>query len=835
MITAKGMKVKMRSIIRKFYLFGFISSIIVALGLFFQFNYFSNILSDETEILTTQSSDLAVSEINRSLVSKGQVIQDAADYISIEEGGKEETLAYLIKLLDNNSLFTSIYFGSVDNLVINSSGWVPPKDFDLRTRPWYIKAVKEKKLIFTEAFVNASKDKLIITIAKPVYNSNNQLLGVVAGDVSIKDIIATIDNRKINKKGYSFLIDGKGSILANPNYKYDLRSELKNISEVSDGVNVQMIQNKFGKTKVLMDGIEGYLAYQSIENTDWIIGSFIPLNEYIKVRIQLLRIFIITLIFSLVFFSFLLRLQKKYFLKPTSLLDEDVRKINIEEKIVYRVPLEEKDPFGMLRKSINSLLDKTQEFFIQLEEEKEKLKESLERNSAIVNAMPDLIFVINHEGYFVDFQASDESLLYVSKDEFIGKTIWHVMPKEITDIGYEKIQTAIETSILQSFEYTLEMPQGEENFELRIVKSRENEVIAISRNITERKRMEQKVLYLSYHDQLTGLYNRRFYEEELMRLDTKENLPMTIVLGDLNGLKLINDSFGHAVGDELIKKVAEVIRLGCRGHDIIARLGGDEFVIILPKTDAFETQQVLKRITDMSLNEKIGSIDISISFGYETKNNEKENIQDIFKNAEDYMYKEKLFQSPSMRGKTIKAIVNTLHEKNKREEQHSLRVSELCKSMGEALGLHKYENAELKSVGLLHDIGKIAIDENVLNKPSKLTDDEWTEIKRHPEIGYRILSTVNDMSQMAEYILYHHERWDGRGYPKGLKGEEIPLVSRIIAIVDSYDAMISERNYRSALSKKVAIAELQKNAGIQFDPELVKLFIEKVLGQISGL
>lgn len=138
---------------------------------------------------------------------------------------------------------------------------------------------------------------------------------------------------------------------------------------------------------------------------------------------------------------------------------------------------------------------------------------------------------------------------------------------------------------------------------------------------------------------------------------------------------------------------------------------------------------------------------------------------------------------------------------------------------------------KLKSVGLLHDIGKIAIEENILNKPGKLTNDEWKEFKRHPEIGYRILSTVNDMAEMSEYVLAHHERWDGRGYPKGLKGEGISLQSRIINIVDSYDAMTSERSYRSALPEEIAIEELRKNAGLQFDPQLVRVFIEKVLNK----
>ena len=703
----------MKTLIRKFYVIGTLVVVVIALGLYLQFNYFNKIFISEAEKGTTYWSYSVGNDISNNLLRKGQVVTDIADYIQLGNWDKDDLLAYMKGLMNSNPYFSSIYYGTTENVMINGSGWVPSKNFDLRTRPWYLKAVNEKKLIFTEAFVNASKDKLIITIAKPVYNSNNQLLGVIAGDVSIKDIISIVQQENTMGKGYSFLIDGNSNIFAHPKYEYDLISNLKSVKEISEELDSYISDNKLGINKIILEGIDGYLAYHPIANTDWKIASFIPLDEYTLREEGFWRIFIITLLSSLAVFIIFLLQQKKHFITPMIALSDDIQKINLEEDITYRLPSDEKDIFAVLRKSINHALNKIQELFYQVEA----------KEAALTAA----------------------------------------------------------------------------NAELE---------------------------YLSYHDVLTGLHNRRFFEEELVRLDASENYPLTILMADVNGLKLVNDSFGHSMGDELLVKVAESIKKGCRTYDVSARLGGDEFVVLLPKTNGFEAEQIIKGIKAAALKEDLGSIDISISFGYDTKEQEEENIRDILKKAEDYMYKKKLYESPSMRGKTIKAIINTLNEKNKREEQHSQRVSVLCKHMGEVIGLAEGEVQELITVGLLHDIGKIAIDESILNKAGNLTEDEWEEMKRHPEIGYRILSTVNDMSEMAEYVLSHHEKWDGTGYPKGLKGEEIPLQSRILSIADAYDAMTSERSYRISMSKEEAIMELKNYAGLQFDPELIKVFIE---------
>jgi len=351
------------------------------------------------------------------------------------------------------------------------------------------------------------------------------------------------------------------------------------------------------------------------------------------------------------------------------------------------------------------------------------------------------------------------------------------------------------------------------------------------KNAIELMKRNEGIFYLSYHDVLTGLYNRRFYEEEIKRMDTEKNLPISIIMGDINGLKLVNDTFGHDKGDELLQAAAVAIQGICRINDIAARWGGDEFIILLPKKNKDEIGRIVQKIKDLYSVQNVSSIDVSISFGWDTKEKMDEDLVKVLKNAENYMYRYKSLENESVRSNMINTIIKTLHEKNPREEKHSKRVSEICQKIGEAMGLSEIEINKLKVVGLLHDIGKIAIEEDILNKPGKLTDQEWDEIKRHPAIGYRILNSSYEMLELAECVLSHHEKWDGTGYPRGLKGEVIPRLASIISLADSYDAMTSERSYRKALNEDLVLVEIKKNAGTQFDPEIARIFVKKVLGK----
>lgn len=350
-------------------------------------------------------------------------------------------------------------------------------------------------------------------------------------------------------------------------------------------------------------------------------------------------------------------------------------------------------------------------------------------------------------------------------------------------------------------------------------------VTIFSQDISERKKYEQSILYLSYRDPLTNLYNRRYFVEELQKLDHPKYYPLSVVTADINGLKIMNDAFGHDAGDTLLCTISDDLVKIFKNDHRIARIGGDEFVILLPQTDREQALKIIEKAKESIEKKLIHGMSVSVSFGLSTKTMD-ESITDIIKFAEDDMYTHKLFEISSHRNETIKTILNTLHEKNPREENHSKRVSLICKKIGHALNMSREELKLLEAISNLHDIGKIAIDDAILNKPGKLDDREWEMIKKHPEIGYRILSSSPEYSEIALDILSHHERYDGKGYPRGIKGEEIPIRARIITVADSYDAMVSERPYRKPLTHEEAIEEIRRYLGTQFDPNIGQLFID---------
>lgn len=333
------------------------------------------------------------------------------------------------------------------------------------------------------------------------------------------------------------------------------------------------------------------------------------------------------------------------------------------------------------------------------------------------------------------------------------------------------------------------------------------------------------IKYLSCHDMLTGLYNRHYIEEIIEQVDNEDNLPISVVLIDINGLKIANNIFGHELGDSLLKSVANLLRSHCKTSDYVGRWGGDEFVIVMPKTPKVEAEETIRELREIKIPIDENNLTLSLSFGCSCKDNKETTMRSTVQHAEEYMYHQKLLDGKSYRNSIISTLLATLYEKSNETEAHSKRIEKYCHAIAREMGLSSKEIDDISLLALLHDIGKIGIHPNILQKPNALTKEEWEEMKQHPEIGYRIARSAPELAMIAELILFHHERWDGAGYPRGLEKEKIPLACRILSVVDSFDAMTNDRIYRKAMPVSEAMAEIVKNSEKQFDPQIVNILL----------
>jgi diguanylate cyclase (GGDEF)-like protein/PAS domain S-box-containing protein len=472
----------------------------------------------------------------------------------------------------------------------------------------------------------------------------------------------------------------------------------------------------------------------------------------------------------------------------------------------------------------------------------EQIGNSKELYKMLLQSIGEGLLAADKSGKILFINNATQSLTGLNHEEVYGKNLSQVLniTSEDSTADFEDIISKLlcfdkggKTRI--TGEYILTPKRGRRRYisiSSSPIKDNEENVngfVLTFRDVTEEKGKQRYIEYLCYHDQLTGLGNRRFLDEEITRIDKRENLPISVIMADVNGLKMVNDAFGHKMGDQLLKKAAEILSSSCRKGDIVSRLGGDEFIILLPKTTKEEAGRIAKRLNMATSYISVGFVSVSVSYGWETKVRMEENIHDVIKKADNNMYRRKLFEGPDSRERIVNTITQTLYETHPVEGEHSKRVSQLSKLIGRALGLGDKELSELESVGLVHDIGKIAIDKEILRKNESLNPEELNEYKRHPEIGYRILSSVSDMVDVAEFVLAHHENWDGTGYPRGLKGNQIPVQSRIVAIADAYDNMSRSRFSGKIMPMEEIIEIFEKTSGILFDPEIIRVFIYIIL------
>ena len=446
--------------------------------------------------------------------------------------------------------------------------------------------------------------------------------------------------------------------------------------------------------------------------------------------------------------------------------------------------------------------------------------------------------VENGEGQSFAFIVCDanNSFMNITGSErvaVIGRKVSDVLPRLDTIISYWygrdiKSNSSIEHSCSEFYH-----EESKQCYEVTIFRVRPGYCAILLHDISERKFAEEKIRFYCFHDQLTGLYNRRFFEEEMNRLDSERFLPISIIMADLNGLKLVNDTYGHSAGDEMLKETAEILRDCCRAEDIITRLGGDEFVVFLPNTNHDDAAAICDRIKSRCSMSSVRDMPVSVALGVAVKDSPDITMIETLSEAETLMYRNKYIENREVKNNLLTCFINKIKEKGCETEEHIALMMDTAFKIGRNLALPESELRRLRLLITLHDIGIIGVYKDILMSSSSLTTDEWSVIKKHPEIGYRITRATEEYACVAEDILSHHERWDGKGYPRGLKGEGIPLLARITTIADAYEVMTSGRPYKEAVSQEEALAEIIRCAGTQFDPALVKIFLSELVGEES--
>jgi len=818
--------------LKKTYLLGAIFFVVMVVLFLTSFFFSFNLVKEkQTENLLLERDNTANNVVHYFHEIETTIL-NIETYILEENNTDDELLAYLQSISQDNNLFYSIYLAiSEDGTMINSSGFVPGPDFDFTTRPWYIAATEAEGISYTAGYLNATQDRLIINVTKAIYKDNN-LYGVLSTDIDISSISSLIETKEIGDNGFVFLTDSQNQLIAKPGLSIDQLS-----LEETDIIDMQAydLEQSGFINDISVDGVNGVLAHTQIANDQYKLFVFLPMDEFQSPIAFVRDVFIVVLTIYVLTTLVLLAVYSRQISRPYEKLIKSILKINIDDSPSYRLNTQDNKDYKNVIKAVNQVLESTEYYLIENRQQQHELKLENQRVKLLMNSTADIIFELDLDKRFISVYGKGLKKLNLKSSDFIGRTVTDIFGldgKERDEI-YDKAlkgQSAI-------YDWSFEKDNRTIYFESSIspVYDEFEKIIGavgITRDVTEPVERQKQIEHISTHDFLTNIYNRRYFVEAYLQLQESKQYPIGLLMMDLNGLKIYNDAYGHDVGDQVLKTTAEMIEEIAPKEAVFARIGGDEFALLTSLLDESELEVIKGKIQLKLNNTKINNLSISMAIGIHIIE-EQLPIETLIQVAEDHMYRNKITEGKSSRNNSIKMILETLSSTYETEKIHAEEVSQLSEAIGKALNLKADDIKELKLAGLYHDIGKITLPKSILYKPSSLTDQEYEVIKKHTENGYNILRAADQYSNLANYALSHHERYDGKGYPQGLKGNDIPLFSRIICIADAYQSMTSYRPYKDKLSQEEAIKELERCSGTQFDPKITEIFIKKVIKKIS--
>ncbi len=806
---------------------------------------FSSRMTADAYIIAEKRANRVAGEIGLWFAVEARGVELAAAQIALM--GKTPEAGNMLTLLRGvhsaSPALRSVYYGTVDNHMINSSGWVPPPGWDLRQRPWYLKAqaAPARGLVFTDPFLNASGDAMIVTVAKPVYSAEGNLLGVVGADIELGTIARFLVDTPITAGSASLLYNG-GALITGARDTLDAPL----LAEVERHLPFAGAGQMYMGTGMLRDR----MLYVPVPRVGWHLVAYVPWEDFFP-HARTLWLYVGLIGVSAA--GLMIGLASFYYGQvsaPLLALEQTINSLHIREDCFDRIPPAARPGrFAALVSSINDLLDRAQSYYLEVHTAKVEMEAMNTRlEIAVTEERESREELEIRQGYWrALFENAKDAIVVVdmscaitaANDAFLRLFEWdskEVLGRNIdTVVACHRLEEAESLSRqlavgMADFATTRLTRFGQEiEVEISIVPIRAlNQVegaYAIYRDVRARRTAEREMQRLSQYDQLTGVHNRAYFDLTLRELEQRGAAPISVLLGDTNGLKLINDAFGHALGDEMLRLSADALRSCARPGDILARVGGDEFAMILPQTTEEEAEALVACIEAECRARSEGLRQLSIAFGVSCKSTATENLSQLFILAEDRMYRRKLREGKSVRGSLITSLMQALEEKTRDTTAHSDRMGDLARDLAKRMGIFGSDLDDIHLLATLHDIGKIGVPDHILNKPSQLSPEEWEIMKKHSEIGYRIAGATVELAHLAEGILHHHERWDGTGYPYALVEEDIPMHARIIAVVDAYDAMTNRRSYRGALTHEDALACIRAGIGRQFSPPVAEAFL----------
>ncbi len=732
--------------------------------------------------------------------------------------------------------------------------------FDPRTRVWYQAAEEAEGIVFSPLYKHFVMDDLTVSAAIAIRDEEGQLEGVLGAHIILSYMDQFLSELTKPQDATAVIVEREtGYLIANSldldnvRIRKDGTLERTHIDTIGTPALLQAFSEYESNAKNSMvipsDGNTFYINVSRFmqPGVDWLILSAVPEGKLVAGIVDsMVRTIWLTVLAILVAIGLYYKISKKLFQPIDGLIDTTERFSQGDYSV--RLPIVRQDEIGkmadafnkmadIIDASIEHLEDKITERTQTLQAVNMALKDSQEELQLLLDSTVEAIYGIDKEERCTFINASGLRLLgYAQQKELLGKNMHQMIHHSYPDGA---VMSGKECKIKRVFQAEQGIHVTDEVFWRKDGTSFDVEYYAYPQykgeeiigavvtflDNTERKQHEEHIRYLSYHDSLTGLYNRVYFEQALKEADVSHHLPLSIIFGDVNGLKLTNDIFGHTKGDALLQRSAAILLEACRSQDIVARVGGDEFAMMLPHTDENECRLVMQRIKERFATSKMAAIPGSISLGMRTKYSSDQDLDRIMILAEEEMYREKLLERQSIQKEMLATIMRTLVDRYPHEKTHVQSMQYWCQLLGKEAGLSDKQLTILQEVVRYHDIGKIVLDPELLYKEEPLTEDERKKIEKHPAVGYRILTLFDETMDLAEYVLSHHENWDGSGYPQGMKGDEIPFLSQMVHLVESYEEM-THRPYSKPRTPTEAIEELRSQAGVYYNPVLVNMFLE---------